>query len=301
LCGPAARDVQRQGTMPYRMIAIDLDGTLLASDGSVPQRAKAAIHSALGAGLLVCFATGRNWTESRSILDTVAHHATAVFVSGAMVMDTRHEVTLHRTMMAPDLAREVCAVLEELGHSALALQDTHKTGGIDYLATAGKAPNEAERLWREVTQTVVQEVPSLATWPHDHTIRIGIVAPPQEVAEALRQLTDRFGERIVSHSIRVPAYGVDVMEVFDPAVNKWQGILHVARMHGVAEHEIVAIGDDVNDLPMIRQAGLGVAMGNARDEVKAVAQRVIGRNDEDGLATFLEQLVAEHTVVPAPQ
>jgi Cof subfamily protein (haloacid dehalogenase superfamily) len=283
------------------MIAIDLDGTLLASDGSVPPRAKAAIHRALGAGLLVCFATGRNWTESKSILDTVQHHSTAVFVSGAMVMDTKHQVTLHRTMMDPALAREACAMLEELGHSALALQDTHKSGGIDYLATAGKVANEAERVWREVTQTVVHEVPSLATWDHEHTIRIGLVAPTAEVEQALSELRQRFGERIVSHRIHVPAYGVDVMEVFDPAVNKWEGILHVARMHDVEPAEIVAIGDDVNDLPMLRSAGLGVAMGNAREEVKAVAARVIGRNDEDGLAIFLEELVAQHAVEPAPQ
>ena len=287
--------------MPYRMIAIDLDGTLLSSDGTVPPRAKAAIHAALDAGLLVCFATGRNWTESKSILDTVAHHATAVFVSGAMVIDTKNEVTLHRTMMDPQLARDICDELEHQGHSALALQDTHKAGGVDYLATAGKTPNEAERLWRELTQTVVTEIDSLAEWPHEHTIRIGIVAPPEEVERAVRELTKRFGDRIVSHCIRVPAYGVDVMEVFDPAVNKWEGISHVARMHGVQSHEIVAIGDDVNDLPMLKHAGLGVAMGNAKDSVKAVAKRVIGRNDEDGLAIFLEELVAGHEVVPAPE
>src|SRR4051794_11308468 len=130
-------DVASIEPMPYRMIAIDLDGTLLLPDGSVPERAKAAIHRALDAGLLICFATGRNWTESKSILDTVQHHSTAVFVSGAMVMDTRSQVTLHRTMMAPALAREVCSVLEELGHSALALQDTHKSGGVQGHAQAG--------------------------------------------------------------------------------------------------------------------------------------------------------------------
>ena len=287
--------------MAYRMIAIDLDGTLLASDGSVPPRAKAAIHAALDAGLLICFATGRNWTESKSVLDTVAHHATAVFVSGAMVIDTQNEVTLHRTMMDPQLARDICGMLETLGHSALALQDTHKAGGVEYLATAGKTPNEAERLWRQVTQTVVHEIDSLAEWPHEHTIRIGIVAPPAEVEQAVRELTERFGDRIVSHCIHVPAYGVDVMEVFDPAVNKWEGILHVARMHGVETAEIVAIGDDVNDLPMIKNAGLGVAMGNAKPSVKAMAKTIIGRNDEDGLAIFLEDLVARHLVLPPPQ
>ena len=284
--------------MPYRMIAIDLDGTLLSSDGSVPPRAITAIRAALDAGLLICFATGRNWTESKTVLETVAHHSTAVFASGAMVIDTRNGVTLHRTMMDPQLARDICGLLESRGHSALALQDTHKAGGVDYLATAGKALNEAERLWREVTQTVVNEVDSLARWPHEHTIRIGIVAAPEEVRKAVDELTEKFGDRIVSHCIRVPAYGVDVMEVFDPAVNKWEGISHVARMHGVEPHEIVAIGDDVNDLPMLRHAGLSVAMGNAKDAVKAVAHRTIGRNDEDGLAIFLEELVALHEVTP---
>jgi HAD superfamily hydrolase (TIGR01484 family) len=93
------------------MIAIDLDGTLLASDGSVPPRAKTAIHECLAAGLLVCFATGRNWTESKAILETVQHYSTAVFVSGAMVMDTQNQVTLHRTLMDPQLATEVSQLI----------------------------------------------------------------------------------------------------------------------------------------------------------------------------------------------
>src|SRR3954468_16056880 len=98
------------------MIAIDLDGTLLSPDGRVTPRAKAAVHRALSAGLLVCFATGRNWTESRGVLDAGEHYGTAVFVGGAMVIDTEKEVTLH------PLARELCAFLEAEGHAALALQ-----------------------------------------------------------------------------------------------------------------------------------------------------------------------------------
>src|SRR5918998_2652241 len=115
----------------YRMIAIDLDGTLLSPAGKVTPRAKEAVHKALGAGLLVCFATGRNWTESKTVLDAVAHYGTAVFVGGAMVVDTEKRVTLHRTMMQPDLAREVCAFLEAEGHAACAVQDTW-AAGVDY-------------------------------------------------------------------------------------------------------------------------------------------------------------------------
>src|SRR5215207_4054278 len=120
------------------MIAIDLDGTLLSPRNEVTQRTKDAVHRALKAGLLVCFATGRNWTESRTVVEAVEHYASAVFAGGAMVVDTERDVTLHKMMMDPGLAAEVCRHLEGEGHAVLALQDTD-AAGVDYLVT-GEAP-----------------------------------------------------------------------------------------------------------------------------------------------------------------
>jgi Cof subfamily protein (haloacid dehalogenase superfamily) len=284
----------------YRMIAIDLDGTLLSPTGKVTPRAKEAVHKALGAGLLVCFATGRNWTESRTVLDAVAHYGTAVFVGGAMVVDTEKRVTLHRTMMEPGLAAELCAYLEFEGQAAMALQDTG-TAGVDYLLSAEVEPNEAVRQWMSITSAAIHRVPGLGTDPslHEHTIRVGICAARDDVQRISGGLAQRFGERIVVHSLFVPAYDVEVLEIFDPAVNKWQGILHVARQHGIEPAEVIAIGDDVNDVAMLQHAGLGVAMGNARPEAVAVADLVIGTNAEEGLAKFLEELVERHVVEPA--
>src|SRR5256885_874052 len=124
----------QQPSPRYRMIAIDLDGTLLSPTGEVTERTKLAIHRALDAGLLICFATGRNWTESRTVLDAVEHWGSAVFVGGAHVVDTGKQVTLHRTEMEPALARELCEVFESAGHAVLALQDTNEVG-VDYLIT----------------------------------------------------------------------------------------------------------------------------------------------------------------------
>lgn len=283
--------------LKYRMIAIDLDGTLLSPSGQVTERTKAAIQGALSAGLLVCFATGRNYTESRTVLDAVAHYSSAVFVGGAMVIDTRQRVTLHRVLMGPELARDVCGFLESRGQAVLALQDTGHAG-VDYLITDGIQLNDATRQWMSVTAAIVHRVAGLGQSPHEHTIRVGIVAAPEDVRRIKEELLETFGDRIVCHNLFVPAYGVEVLEVFDPAVNKWEGILHVARRHRVEPHEIVAIGDDVNDVPMLKNAGLGVAMGNARPEALAAADKVIGANHQDGLAEFLEELVAAHVVEP---
>src|SRR2546421_3592796 len=87
--------------MGYRMIAIDLDGTLLAPDGTVSPRAKAAVHKALAAGLLVCFATGRNFTESQMVLDAVEHYDTAVLFGGAEGVNTPQQKTLLRMGSQP--------------------------------------------------------------------------------------------------------------------------------------------------------------------------------------------------------
>src|SRR5947209_13044922 len=172
----------------YRMIALDLDGTLLSPDGQVTPRAKAAVHRALSAGLLVCFATGRNWTESRDVLEAIEHYPTAVFVGGAMVIDTHQRVTLHRTMMEPQLARDVCQALEESGHPALALQD-EGTSGIDYLVTSSVPLNDATSRWMEITSAKLHEVESLGRYPHEHTIRVGICSEPGEVQRVDRKST----------------------------------------------------------------------------------------------------------------
>jgi len=199
--------------------------------------------------------------------------------------------------MQPQLAREVFELFESLGHAALALQDT-AAAGFDYLATADVQLDEATAQWMEVTAAKVERFSRLAHHPHEHTIRVGIVASAREIAKVRRIVLEKFAERVVSQSLFVPSYDVEVLEVFDPSVNKWEGVLHVARAHEIDPSQIVAIGDDVNDITMIASAGLGVAMGNARPEVAAVAKRVIGRNDQDGLATFLEELVASHAVEP---
>src|SRR5437764_1055035 len=139
----------------YKMIAIDLDGTLLSPLGHVTKRTKSAVHKCLEAGMLVCFATGRNWTESRTVLDAIEHYDSAVFAGGSMVIDTKQRVTIHRTKMEPQLARELCAVLESAGHAVLALQDTN-AAGVDYLITGDLEMNHETHRWMRSTNAATR-------------------------------------------------------------------------------------------------------------------------------------------------
>jgi 5-amino-6-(5-phospho-D-ribitylamino)uracil phosphatase len=280
------------GGVKFKMIAIDLDGTLLSPKGEVTPRTRAAVQRVLEAGFLVCFATGRNFTESRAVLDAVGHYDSAVFVGGAIVIDTKRHATLHRTLMDPQLARQVSQFFESRGHAVLAMQDTG-SAGVDYLISKQMPLTEATKQWLSLTHATVHWIDDLSHHDHPHTIRAGIVAEIALAGTIETELRQQFGSKIVSHSIVVPAFGVHVVEVFDPAVNKWEGILQVAKQHNIDPKQIIAIGDDINDLPMVQCAGLGVAMGNANPQLQAVARRVIGHNRDDGLALFLEELVAE--------
>ena len=282
--------------MKYKLIAIDLDGTLLSPSSQVTARTKAAIHRALKARLLICFATGRNFTESKTVLDAIEHYDSAVFVGGAMVIDTRQRVTLHRTVMDPDLARELCQFFESRGQATLALQDT-EIAGVDYLMSSDLPPHSSTASWLKATGASAKLAAGLARHSHEHTVRVSIVAST-DIAQSLHaELESTFGQRIMSHCF---LGGSDsVVEIFDPSVSKWQGILHVARRHHVKPEEIVAIGDGINDLAMVKNAGLGVAMGNAHPDLLKCAAKVIGPNAEDGLAVFLEELIAADAVQPA--
>jgi 5-amino-6-(5-phospho-D-ribitylamino)uracil phosphatase len=275
----------------YRLIAIDLDGTLLAPDGKVTARTRAAVRKMVEAGWIVCFATGRSMRESQQILTDVGHRSLAVFVTGAMVIDTAAQTVVHRKLMHADLARELCGFLEERGQTVLALQDA-RIAGVDYLVTEGTPLNGATRRWVEVTESSVQRRSDLASADHSQTLRISLVSGPGEVERCHKELVQHFGDRVFCQNLLVPSWAMQVLELFDPTVNKWEGVMHVARKLGITPNSIVAVGDDTNDIPMISRAALGVAMGNARPEVRAKAHRVIGSNAEDGLAVFLEELVA---------
>ena len=274
-----------------RMLAIDMDGTLLSPTGEVTPRTRAAVRAAVDAGWVVCFATGRTWAESEPVLDDVGHYDAAVFVGGAMVVDTANRTVLHRTVMRPELASDVCRFFEDRGRTALALQD-RAASDVDYLISGTVGLTAAEQLWLGIGGFSTRAVPRLGHHLHDDTVRVSVAADPPETAALLAEVNAAFGARIQSHTVGYHHYAIDVLEVFDPAVDKWQGVLRVAAARGVDPADVVAVGDNTNDLSMIRGAGLGVAMGNAKDVVKAAAGRVIGSNADDGLAAFLEKLVA---------
>ena len=269
------------------VIALDLDGTTLAPDGRVSPTTRAALDRVRAAGITIVFATGRSYTESRPVLEQAGHDGPGVFVGGSLVADHPGGTTRTRTHLPPDAARTACRVMLDHGTLPIALMDRH-AAEADYLLQAGTPIEPARAEWFETMGVSLREVPDLAEHPHHDTIRVSVLAPTETNAAAERALRAELDGRVHTHQLDVRVPGQNLLEVFDRAANKWAGLRSVTDADPAG---IVAVGDDLNDWHMIEAAGLGVAMGNAHPEIKRLADRTIGTNADDGLATFLDELL----------
>jgi hydroxymethylpyrimidine pyrophosphatase-like HAD family hydrolase len=121
----------------------------------------------------------------------------------------------------------------------------------------------------------------------------GFAMGPQEPMQALEaELLARFPETLSVHTIRSPRYREWLCEIAPAGVTKWTGVAALAAAWGIRAEEICAVGDDVNDLPMVRAAGLGLAMGNGRPELQAVADHVVGHHDGSGIEDVADLVLA---------
>jgi hydroxymethylpyrimidine pyrophosphatase-like HAD family hydrolase len=120
------------------------------------------------------------------------------------------------------------------------------------------------------------------------------IGPREAMLVLAAELERQLPEQLYVHVLRSPRYKGFMCEICPGGVSKWSGIQRLAHEWGIADSEICAVGDDVNDIPMIQSAGLGIAMGNALPEVKAAADRVAPTHDEDGLVQVVEWLLKEN-------
>lgn len=272
------------------LIVLDLDGTVLSPTGHVTPRTRAAIRATVESGIGVCIATGRSWWESRDVIAEAALDGPGVFAGGAIVNEMSGGTSLSDQTMHGDVARRVCEVIDRDGLAAMVLRDRNRDQPEWLIAAEHPMPPTVPE-WLARHGSSFARVMGLVSADHAGTVRISTVAPIEQNARVAQALRAELGESIYLHEILVPTIGISVMEIFDATVNKWSGVQRVAQLRQIDERRIIAIGDDMNDLPMLRGAAIGVAMGNAREDVKLVANLTIASNAAEGLARYLEQIV----------
>jgi hydroxymethylpyrimidine pyrophosphatase-like HAD family hydrolase len=244
------------------------------------------------AGVHLAICTGRNSVESAGVIGALVLTGPGVFVNGAMVADVATGKTVRARIVEDVLAREAVDFFGSMGHAVLGLADDAATRMPAYFMTDHAPPHRSTTEWllaNRMHARVCEEIPA------EHLgrlVRLGIVVDVPEGRQIERALEATFGGRAASHSIYSPYYDCQVIELFAAGTSKWAGIEEVARELRVRADQVIAIGDDTNDVAMLEGARLSFAMGNARPEIQKLAKRVTGKQTECGVAAVIENLLA---------
>ncbi|HEY8300967.1 MAG TPA: Cof-type HAD-IIB family hydrolase [Jatrophihabitans sp.] len=269
------------------LIATDLDGTLLRSDGSVSQRTREALAAAQDAGLVVVFVTGRPPRWLHPVVESSGHVGVAVGANGAVIYDVQSEQVVHSFPLQPLTATTVAA-----GISARFPDVAYAVEYVDGFAAepayihdwAVNPPRDQHGNPVPPPRTgpldQIADRPLLKLLAKDHGL---------DVDDFLATANDVIGpDASITHSS-----SRGLLEIAAAGVTKASGLAHVAEMHGITADRIAAIGDMPNDVPMLRWAGISYAVGNAHPAARAAADEVVGTNDEDAVALVVEQALAQ--------
>ncbi|MBO1415342.1 HAD family hydrolase [Streptomyces sp. FH025] len=264
------------GDLPYRLVATDLDGTLLTSTETVSERTRAALAAATGAGALHIIVTGRSAVWARPVFDEIGYTGIAVCGQGAQVYDAG----AHKLLTSLTLDRRLAALaIEKIEGETGPLAIASNQDGLDGQVLAGPG---YELLIGSDLPVVRVERGELLSAPVSKLY----IQHPGLTDDALAEAARRAAGDLVG----VVMAGAGVVELLPLGLSKATGLAVAARRLGVRRTDTIAFGDMPNDVPMFGWAAHGVAMANAHEELLAVADDVTASNDEDGVALVLERL-----------
>jgi hypothetical protein len=259
------------------LVASDLDGTLLRSDGTLSPRTQAAIHAARDAGIKFVFVTGRPPRVVHDLANAAGVHGIAVCTNGAVLYDVAAGEFLHHERLAAGLARDLIAGLKAA--------DPRIVFATEHGHRLGKEPH-FPAIFDEISNLDITRVDHAHLLCDDDLIKL-LVHHPTEAPDALAaRVSAHLGGRAeVTHS------GGPFVEIGAAGVSKASGLALLCRSLAIPAAQVIAFGDMPNDVEMLQFAGRGVAVANAHPAVLAVADEVTASNDEDGVAMVLERVV----------
>ncbi|MFD9327427.1 Cof-type HAD-IIB family hydrolase [Streptomyces sp. NPDC060065] len=273
--------------VPPRLIATDLDGTLLRDDKSVSERTVAALAAAEQAGIEVFFVTGRPARWMDVVSDHVHGHGLAICGNGAAVVDLHGGPGAHRFVkireLAPDVALDVIQLLRAAAPgTVVAVERTYGLHLEPAYPSMHMEPPEiiapAEKLLAEDALDADQPVLKVLAYHPD-------MDPDDFLTVARLAIGDRASVTRSSPSA--------LLEISGPGVSKASTLALCCAERGISHEEVIAFGDMPNDVEMLTWAGRSYAMGNAHPAVIAAASGRTVANNEDGVAVVIEQIIAE--------
>jgi Cof subfamily protein (haloacid dehalogenase superfamily) len=267
--------------MNYRLLVVDIDGTLLGSEGGISAEDREALAAAQRAGVKVCLSTGRASQGCRWIVDELSLDGYHIFFDGALVSGADKE--LYVEPLERGVVKEVVGFVRK--HDIY----LELYSATDYFVEWENWATEIHRNYFKLEPMVV-DFARLRSG--QRFVKGGLITRSEEEVAKARSFRNRFDRSLRFSLARSPAYpGIEFINVLAPDVSKGKALTALASHLGVSLSEVMAIGDGTNDISLLSIAGLAVAMGNAPDEVKAVAHRVTDEVGSSGVAVAVKKFL----------
>ncbi|MEE8436371.1 MAG: HAD family hydrolase [bacterium] len=277
---------------PYRYLLVDLDGTLLDGRGGLSPRNASALHRAVAAGMRLVLASGRTYLSLLRVTGTLPLPPFHIIANGgAVALSPGAGEVRYLNLLPEDLWPEIAEGLEAEGLAPVVFGHRHPEPPLFHVGPLDGDPHHASYVSRNSHLCRLHDNLKAADIPD--VVEVAALGREPAFVAASERMLRRFGGRTRCHSMELSLHGAwgKVTEFFAPGTSKWRamgGLFPEAAAH---PETVIAIGDEANDLEMIREAGLGIAMGNAIEEVKAAADQVTSPNGEDGVAEALERIL----------
>jgi hypothetical protein len=284
---------------PVRLVAIDIDGTLLPGVAQ-PLRARTgrALMAAQKAGIVVAIATGRRVDYTTPVLDGLnLDPSLPLITSNGVIVRTLGGEQLDNSHLEARIARGLCTLLRPYG--SLVFTFDHPHGSRVILENIDQATGRLQ-LWIEANRKAIEEVPNLeaAMLDGENPIQGMAAGSVYQMREAEKAILDSpWASECECVKTEYPARDLSILDLLPLGISKGWALQRLAARLGIDRKEVMAIGDNWNDLEMLKFAGQAVLMGNAPPELRVLAKttgwRLAPRNDQDGVAVILEEVLAK--------
>ena len=277
--------------MSIRLIAFDLDGTLLDDEKNLPPENRAALQAARDAGVILVPATGRILKGLPAWFTELGLFRYFIFANGAEIYDLQEGRSIHRACIAPALAAETCRYMDGLP----VLYDCYRNG-MGYMTAwmYEQAPDyfDAEPEILKLVKSLRKPVPELKEdilRENRPLEKLQMYFRPENMAERERQLKalpERFPALKASSSLK------NNIEINSASAGKGKALCRLCELLSLRPDESAAFGDGLNDIEMLEAAGIGCAMANAAAAVKASADRIVENNNDAGVGKEIFRILA---------
>lgn len=270
--------------MKIKLIASDMDDTLLNKNHQISPRNEAAIKKAIEAGVVFTLASGRMYCSMQPYAQKLGIDVPLVSYNGALVKGA--------------LSGKVYVNHPLKLETALALLDYIKQNGHYVQVYMGdklyvEQENEYSRRYAEISGIQAIAIGEAVYHITEAPNKLLLMTTADKFQETWQDVAENFKGRV-----DVTSSKDNYLELMEPGVNKWQAVKQLAESFGIKPDEIMCIGDSNNDLSMIKNAGLGVAVANAKPQVQQCARMITASNDNDGVAIAIENVLTAQVQVP---